>query len=121
MLPHQAIELLKLRPALDEVVAFPSPRGRRHLAQKALGIAQIRVQTAYQRGSRRKAQLIYRGPCMTFGARLPPGSRGSVALVSCRIVFSITSPLGRRHLRSASLRRRGTGVAAEAAGLIWRR
>lgn len=40
MLPHQAIGLLKSRQALDEVFAFPSSRAGRHLAQKALGIAQ---------------------------------------------------------------------------------
>ena len=50
MLPHQAVELMKSRQALDDVFAFPSPRGRRHLAQKALGIAQYAARRSIDGG-----------------------------------------------------------------------
>ena len=40
MLPRQAVDLLKVRRALHDIFVFPSPMGGRHIAQKALGLAQ---------------------------------------------------------------------------------
>lgn len=40
MLPRQAVELLKARRALHDIFGLPSPMGGRHIAQKALGLAQ---------------------------------------------------------------------------------
>lgn len=40
MLPHQAIELLKSRQEIHKVFVFPARVRGRHLAQKALGLAQ---------------------------------------------------------------------------------
>src|SRR5215510_5274916 len=40
MLPQQAVDLLKYRQGIDGVFVFPSPRAGRHVAQKALGLAQ---------------------------------------------------------------------------------
>ena len=40
MLSQQAIELLRYRQSIDKTFVFPSPRTDRHVAQKALGLAQ---------------------------------------------------------------------------------
>lgn len=46
MLPHQAIDLLKVRRALHDVFVFPSPMAGHHIAQKALGLAQYEARKA---------------------------------------------------------------------------
>ncbi len=39
-LPTQAVDLLKQRQGIDDVFVFPTPRGGKHIAQKAIGLAQ---------------------------------------------------------------------------------
>lgn len=46
MLSQQAIELLKYRQTVDRTLVFPSPRTGRHIAQKALGLAQYTARQA---------------------------------------------------------------------------
>jgi integrase len=46
MLPHQAIDLSKVRRALHDVFVFPSPMAGHHVAQKALGLAQYKARKA---------------------------------------------------------------------------